>query len=292
MNSTHPALALSEALERAADLLGATWTSDGQAERVRRILDRFLDFVEATDGNFQSDAVTPAVAAAFVNAPMADGQPATTALRHLRRSAVRLLYRALRADGLDVGDPTLDLRLPPRSPLTTRPLHDDEVTLCRGHALWSLTDLRRESAWALAEATCRSVEVAAIRLRDIDIDGRRVWISGGRTTLERRGVLSDWGARQLQARIAQLKDPNARVVYGGAGPAATGQISASVALSDVLTRAGLGDEPDVRPASIAAWAGRRILEETGRIDEVARRLGMSSLDRTARFIAWDWKPDS
>jgi hypothetical protein len=50
-------------------------------------------------------------------------------------------------------------------------------------------------------------------------------------------------------------------------------------------------EPDVRPASVAAWAGRRILAETGRIDEVARRLGMVSLDRTARFIAFDWQVD-
>ena len=113
-------------------------------------------------------------------------------------------------------------------------------------------------------------------------------------------------AAGAQAHIAELAreqgdDPypelvitagNARVVYGGSGPAATGQVSASVALSDVLTRAGLGDEPDVRPGSVAAWAGRRILDETARIDEVARRLGMSSLDRTARFIAWDWHTDS
>ena len=40
--------------------------------------------------------------------------------------------------------------------------------------------------------------------------------------------------------------------------------------------------------SIAAWAGRKVLEETARIDEVARRLGMASLDRAARFIEWDW----
>jgi integrase/recombinase XerC len=57
---------------------------------------------------------------------------------------------------------------------------------------------------------------------------------------------------------------------------------------DVLVRAGLGKEPGVRPASVAGWAGRQILQETGRIDEVARRLGMASLDRTARFIDWSW----
>ena len=59
-----------------------------------------------------------------------------------------------------VGDPTLDRALQPRSQLVTRPLADDEVVLCRGYALWSLIDSRRAAAWALAEATCRSVEVA------------------------------------------------------------------------------------------------------------------------------------
>ena len=61
-----------------------------------------------------------------------------------------------------------------------------------------------------------------------------------------------------------------------------------VAIGDVLTRAGLASEPDVRPASVAAWRGRCLLAETGRIDLVAEALGMGSLDRTARFIAWDW----
>lgn len=67
-------------------------------------------------------------------------------------------------------------------------------------------------------------------------------------------------------------------------------MSACVAIVDVLRRAGLAVEPDVRPASIVAWAGQRILADTGRIDEVARCLGMASLDRTARFIAFDWVP--
>jgi len=31
------------------------------------------------------------------------------------------------------------------------------------------------------------------------------------------------------------------------------------------------------------------LDETGRIDEVARRLGMHSLDRAAQLIGFDWR---
>mgnify|MGYP002139542993 CR=1 FL=1 len=34
---------------------------------------------------------------------------------------------------------------PPRSPLSTRPLTDDELLLCRSHAFWSLTAYTPES---------------------------------------------------------------------------------------------------------------------------------------------------
>ena len=162
--------------------------------------------------------------------------------------------------------------------------------MCRGHALWSLNDHRRAAAWGLAEATCRSVEIAQTRVGDIDLVGARVWIHGGRTTAARWGHLSNWGRSQLERRIADLPtDPQTPIVYGGVGGYATGQVSACTAVGDVLTRAGLASEPDVRPASVAAWAGRQIYNETGRIDEVARRLGMASLDRTARFINLDWR---
>lgn len=40
------------------------------------------------------------------------------------------------------------------------------------------------------------------------------------------------------------------------------------------------------------WAGWKVFEEeTGSIEEVARRLGMRSLDRAARFIGLSWRPE-
>jgi integrase len=267
-----------------------TWGAPFQARRVRRLLDRFAHFAH---NGFQVDNpshVTPAMTKAYVDAPGAAGEEASLPLRHLRRSSLRLLFRVLRDAGAQVGDPTIDLILAPRSQLSSRPLEDDEVALCRGHALWALGHARRAAAWGLAEATCRSVEIAQSRIRDVDLDARRVWIHGGRTTVPRWGELSEWAVTHLERRIAELPaDPDLSVVYSGAGGYATGQVSACTAVIDVLTRAGLASEPDVRPASVAAWAGRRIYDETGRIDEVARRLGMASLDRTAKFIALDWR---
>jgi integrase len=284
---------LDQAVMLARRLLLDSWESPNQARRVCGILDHFVAFADNGFAVRTSGDVTLEVALAFVMAPTADGAAPSVSLLHFRRSALRLLFRSLRESGVAVGDPTLDLVLSPRSPLATRPLADDEVVLCRGHALWSLSDLRRASAWALAEATCRSVEVAQIRISDLDLEGCRVWIHGGRTTASRWGHLTEWGAGQLKRRIeSSPADPATRVVYGGSGDAGTGQVSASVAIADVLTRAGLAGEQDVRPSSIAAWAGCRVLAETGRIDEVARRLGMASLDRTARFIAFDWQVEN
>ena len=265
------------------------WISPAQATRVGLTLRDFERFCRRGHGVEEVGGVTDAIAVQFVGAADRDGAPPSVSLQHFRRCALRLLYRAARHSGVGAGDPTLDLRLPPRSPLTTRPLSDEEVSLCRSASSWSLNDARRAAAWACAEATGRSVELGLVTRADIDLDGARVWLHGGSTTADRWGALSNWGSAQLDRRLAGLAtDPATPVVYEGAQAAGVGQISSCIAVRDVLVRAGLGREPGVRPASVAAWAGTTILGETGRIDVVAQRLGMASLDRTARFIGWSW----
>ena|GEM_PF-7026378 len=54
---------------------------------------------------------------------------------------------------------------------------------------------------------------------------------------------------------------------------------------------GLTKEPDVRPHSVVAWAGRRVLSETSHIEAVAKALGARSLDRAASLIGWDWREE-
>ncbi len=69
------------------------------------------------------------------------------------------------------------------------------------------------------------------------------------------------------------------MTYEGDGSDKSKQAASCIAITDSLTRAGLGKDPAVRPVSVTAWAGRKVFEETGRIDAVAARLGMASLDR-------------
>lgn len=280
-------------LGTAADaLLARCWTSDNQSRRVSATIWRALRFAERGFGLTGPSDFDPGVARAFVNAPEPDGAAPSLATRHLRRSALRLMFRAARSSGLASGDPTLDLELPPRSPLPTRPLRTDEVVVCRAAAAWNLAETRHATAWALAEATARTVELAQATRSDLDLKQERVWIHGGRTTTPRWAPLTWWGLEQLDRQVQRSQTgDDLPLVYRGSGPPSTGQVSSSIAIADVLERAGLGHEPDVRPASVAAWAGRQVLAETGRIDVVARRLGMRSLDRAAKFIAWDWSGD-
>ena len=221
--------------------------------------------------------------------------PPSIATRHFRRSAIRLLFRIARRLGLAEGDPTLDLTLPPRSSLSQRPLTDDEIALCRSAALRTLSETRHPTAWALAEATARTSEIPHIRASDLRLEEGGVWIQGASRTTPRLGSLTPWGLTQLTRRLAALEgasDPDPFLVYSGKGSTESAQASSCIAVSGALRRAGLAGEPDVRPASVAAWAGAKAFAEGATIDEVARILGVRSLDRAAAIIGWDWSPET
>ncbi len=293
MDGTRPRTdGLAGQIDQLRRTLGEGAVACAQWERTSTILERFGRFAADGWGLVDLAEVSSGVARSFVTASTGTGTGPSISTMHWRRTALRLLFRAARRHGLVNGDPTLDIDLPPRSSLGTRPLTDDEVTLCRSVAQWSLGGSRRAAVWALGEATCRSSELPNVTGSDVDLASGRVWISGGKVTEPREGQLSDWGLVQVQARLAELEAPSLPLVYAGRSPAGAGQVSGASALVDVLTRAGLHHEPDVRPGSVAAWAGRRVLEETGRIDCAARALGVRSLDRAAAIVGWDWQADA
>lgn len=255
------------------------------------LLDRFENFLSAGQGVASLAEVTRAHVEHFTNAPAGDApiEPAAATM-HLRRSAVRLLFRLAREWGLEVGDPTLDVVLPARAPQQVRPLTDAEIVVCRAASLHTLIETRLPAAWALAEATARTSELPSILTSAVDLPSGTVWILGSSKTQPRRGSLSTWGIQQLSRRLERLASEgteDASVIYEGDRCGASGQASASAAIAWTLRRAGLTADPAVRPASVAAWAGRRLMDEGLALEEVARRLGIRSLDRTASFIGLD-----
>lgn len=278
-------------LERELGLVASVLTSEGlltEQSRARMIdlHERFGRFAAEAFGIEQLGAVTPAHVDAFVRAKGGDRRTPSAATMHLRRSAVRLLFRTGRSLGLVTVDPTLDLALPPRTETAGRPLANDEITVCEAASLSSLTTTRLSAAWALAEATARTAELPSLTVDDLDLDQRRVWIHGSPRTTPRWGALTDWGVRQLERHLRDYS--GTRLVYGGSGSAESRQASSCQAIGETLRRAGLAREPDVRPVSVAAWAGARVFAETGRIEDAARALGVRGLDRAARIIGYDW----
>src|SRR6266542_1439474 len=102
------------------------------ARRMGELFSHFARYVAEGHHCGSLAEVTPEQVRAFVHAPPACGVDiASVATMHLRRSAVRLLFRVARHLDLVDGDPSLDLALPPRSSVRQRPLTIDEVVLCR-----------------------------------------------------------------------------------------------------------------------------------------------------------------
>lgn len=276
----------------AAELERGSLLSEQSLPRLLDLVHRFVGFAVRGFGTSTLGDVDAGTSHGFVTARTSSGDPAVATM-HLRRSTLRLLFRIARELDLVEGDPTIDLDLPPRSGLKARPLTDDEDALCRSFSLHTLTSTRPSAAWALAEATATTSEMPQVRVRDLDLDNGRVWIAGGKATDPRCGHVDEWGQLQLERRLRALpdRDPDRPVVYEGTGSPESRQASSCIAISDTIVRAGLGGEPDVKPSSVIAWVGARLLAEGAGIDEVTRRLGRRSLDRTARFIGWDWTTD-
>ncbi|MCZ7529637.1 MAG: hypothetical protein M5U31_04430 [Acidimicrobiia bacterium] len=224
----------------------------------------------------------------FVSARNRDGSVPSTATKHLRRWAVRFFYQMLRESGVQATDPTDGLALPPRPSSETRPLTDEEVALCRAVVEYPANATLKAAAWALAEASASTSEIPAVRRRDVDPACARVQLPGARLVAARSVPLTDFAGEQIERRLSDIAhDPETLIAYTGSG--ARPQSAAAMVLGKVLRRAGLADEPGVRPASIRAWVGVRILHETDSIEAVARRLGLRSLDSAARVIGLEWR---
>lgn len=214
-----------------------------------------------------------------------------TSTQHLRRTAVRLLYATARHLQLASSDPTLDLVLPPRSTrCAARPLTDDEEALGRVWARLTVDGTRHSAAWALGQATATGTEQASVTVRDLDLSKARVWLWGNESKREPRwGALTDWGSEQIDRRIHAIgHEPSSPLLASSGSSRNSAQATVCNAVSQILFRAGLRSDRTIRPASLPAWAGRRVFDATDRIDEVAHALGIRSLDRAAEAIGWEW----
>lgn len=241
------------------------------------------------------DDVAPTDVSGFLDEPVANGdgltyRPAEPGTVHVRRSAVRLLYRTARQLGItSLADPTMDLPLPRRKPRSARPLTDDEEVRCRDASHVSLHLTRLPAAWALGQATATCSEIAEAKGEHVELDRSRVWLFGGQRRDARWGNLTAWGVERLARRIDLVGDPALPLIYGAQRNDKSGTATCGGILNEVIAAAGLGEDPLLKPQSLLAWAGRKVFEESGDIILVATTLGVRSLDAAARIIGEDWR---
>lgn len=259
---------------------------------------RYALYAEASGATALAD-VDDQIARGFITARGRTRQgrlsDSAIATQHLRRSVLRVLYRTARALGLVQTDPTIDVLLPPRSQQIARPLTDEEAQLVRRYAESRIRRTRHAAAVALAEVGAHTGEIGHLSIADLDLDASRVWVHGSGKTRSRWCPLDPWQTRVLEERSEYLRSrhPNRHetdlpLATSGRGTDAQLQARVCVALTDAIVWAGLADEPDVRPASITAHHAAALWAATGRLEDIAARLGLSSLDRAAAVVGYDW----
>ena len=238
------------------------------------------------------EAVDADACRGFIDAPTRTGTPPTVATRHFRRVTLRALFRTLRSRGIPVGDPTLDIDLPPRSQRSTRPLDTEEVILGRTATFTTRNgSLQRAAAWALAEAAATTSEIPLLTRRHLNHTQHptTVALPGTRRTDPRIVRLTDWGAAILSRHLDDVADGyDVPLVYRGAGGEVARQAATCKLISHILDTAGLSD-PDIRPDSVRLWRAHTHHQDTGDLIGAARILGNRSLDRTAEALDIEWR---
>ena len=288
----------SDGIDAELALVLSSWAADvGFAmltvDRMGEIARRFARFATASGMDTFADA-DAGVCAAFIDATTRSGTRPSINTRHFRRTTIRTLLRTLRQLGFDAPDPTIDLVLPPRTGNDLRPLADDEVVLCRTVTFVAgAGDLRRPAAWALAETTATTSEIAALTTHDIidHHDAITVQLPGGRTAHPRHVQPTDWATQILRKRLAEIP-AGASIVYSGHRPRHSGAAQAAVCnlIGVVLRATALHTDPGVRPGSVRLWRAANEFRTTGSLEDTARLLGARSLDTLARQLGHDWHP--
>ncbi|MGW5400929.1 hypothetical protein [Streptomyces sp. NPDC003952] len=105
--------------------------------------------------------------------------------------------------------------------------------------------------------------------------------------------LGKWRLRVLSLRadyLAEHRPSQHRLVTSDSSTRYTAQASVGAGFNEIARRSGLATTArKVEPRDVTRYVARQVLLETGQISEVARWLGLSSLDNAAELAGLTWK---
>ncbi|MEU8741718.1 hypothetical protein ACFYPK_32030 [Streptomyces halstedii] len=263
-----------------------------------QISERFDAFADA-QGIHRMDDVTGQLTDSFMDAPGHDRHANITLVpkdgtRRQRRSALASLFAHARALGMTQAVPLLDSPPIPRSPRSAgAELTDAEIEDLQFHSERGMPATRHAALLALLLSGLGSAETAQATPGDLDLSLATVTTEGSTRTTPRTCPLSPWAARALRLRtdyLAEHRPGRRRLVTSDSSTRYAAQASVGAGFNDIARLSGLATTARrVEPRDITRYVARQVLLQTGQISEVARRLGLSSLDNAADLAGLAWK---
>ncbi|ANZ18082.1 hypothetical protein O1L44_19645 [Streptomyces noursei] len=280
-------------LQQAADGDMAIETADLYIQ----ISERFDLFADA-HGVHRMDDVTGQLTDRFIGAPGRDrldniALVPKDSTRRQRRSALASLFAHARALGMTQAAPLLDSPPIPRPPRSTgAELTDAEIETLQFHSERGMPATRHAALLALLLSGLTSAETAQAAIRDLDLAHTIVTTEGSTYTRPRTCQLSPWAVHVLRLRSGYLVEHRPgqhRLVTSDTSTRYTAQASVGAGFNEIARRSGLATTArKVEPRDITRYVARQVLLTTGQVSEVARRLGLSSLDSAAALAGLAW----
>lgn len=261
-----------------------------------QISERFDLFAHAHDVH-QMDDVTGQLTDSFMTAPGRDRHNNINLVpkdstRRQRRCALASLFAHARALGLTQAVPLLDSPPIPRPPRSTgAELTSDEIETLQFHSERGMPATRHAALLGLLLSGLTSAETAQTTAGDLDLAEACVTTGGSTRTNPRTCPLSPWAAHALQLRSRYLGEhrPAQHRLVTDSSTRYAAQASVGAGFNEIARRSGLATTVrKVEPRDITRYVARQVLLESGQISEVARRLGLSSLDNAADLAALAW----
>lgn len=228
--------------------------------------------------------------------------------RKMRLAAARAFFITAQCLGLHDENPAQAVEAHVPTPRHVRPLSDGQIRQLKRVAPYKVHQLngrtvpesKTPAALALTLLGASNGENSQVRVRDVDLGNRRVWLHDGGYRSRNRWVPIDdpWCLEAISTRISIIRQttpaehvPDRFLSYDSAkGSGTKNQRSAATSdlLTDLMRRAGVYTPGLTRVESIREYVASVVFARTGRVEAVAARLGMSSLDAAAHLVDYDW----
>jgi integrase/recombinase XerC len=264
----------------------ATWRSTSVI--ADSTIGRFVDILElftariAMSGHRSVLSASAQDCSVFLRSPTRRGDQPAVATLHLRRSALRAMYRTIMTLGVQAVDPTRNLELPSRSTRICRPLEDDEIALLRVGATGMTAALV-----AICGAGATTSEATLLTPANLVDD--ELHLPGAARIRPRTVRLDNWATNTIRGRTHRGRSDQPLILLGGAPPGSQrAQAAVCNRLRRLIAHCGIDDD-HIRPQSLRLHRAATVLSETADIAAAARTLGLSSLDATSEALGHNWQ---